>query len=341
MRMEGNSSKLARFWLLSILAFSLSLSIVFIFPSSISLSALLRGDLSSEELLIFWSLRLPRFLLAFFVGAGLSVAGVIFQASFRNPLASPYTLGVSGGAAFGAAFALQLFSMNWLGHSSFGLSGCALLGAALSMGVLFAGLSFSASLVSESMLLVGVVLNFFWGSLILFLQFLSDQSELFTLSRWFMGNLNVAGFHEVLWVGVTVVCCSAYLLTQGRALDLLSLGAEFAQSRGVSVQIKSAHLIGVASLVTAVVVSFAGPIGFVGIMIPHFVRRLFHLRHFPLLIGSFLLGGAFLALCDSVSRVLLFPIDLPVGILTAFLGAPFFIWILLFQRGYGGKGRPL
>jgi iron complex transport system permease protein len=179
------------------------------------------------------------------------------------------------------------------------------------------------------MLLAGVAVSFFFSSLILFLQYLSDFAQSFRILRWLMGGLEILGFDSVLSLFPIVLIGVAILSLLRHELDLLTTGDDLATSRGVAVKKVRALLFVITSLMVGGVVAVCGPIGFVGMMAPHICRLLTGWNHSHLLPATFLFGGAFLTLCDTLARTLIAPVEIPVGIITALLGGPFFIWLLL------------
>jgi iron complex transport system permease protein len=279
---------------------------------------------------VLWRLRIPRVAMAFLAGTALAASGMAFQAMFRNPLATPFTLGVSSGASLGASLCIH---QQWVfiiaGVSSVSMSAFA--GAVLSIAVVYlltARVSRAAS--TAAMLLAGVAVSFFFSSVILFLQYMSDFTRSFQMLRWVMGGLdNVVSFDDVLGVLPFAVtgCLIVWYLTH--ELNLLATGEEFAFSRGVEVNRTKLLLFFAVSLMTGAVVAVCGPIGFVGLMAPHICRLLVGPDHRVLLPATWLLGGVFLVVCDTAARTLMAPTELPVGILTALLGGPFFLWLLL------------
>lgn len=277
---------------------------------------------------IFWEIRVPRTLMAFLAGSGLSLAGMTFQAMFRNPLVEPFTLGVSSGAACGATVAIRLgWVFSILGISSVSLSAFvgALASLALVYGIAMAGKSFSTAV----LLLAGVAMSFFFWSLILFIQYLSDFSGSFRILRWLMGGVETVGFGAVLDVLPFVLSGSAVILCYSRELNMLSVGEDLAASRGVSVAPVRALLFAAATLMVGGVVALCGPIGFIGLIAPHIARLLIGSEHRYLAPATALFGGLFLLACDTVARLVIAPAELPVGVLTALLGGPFFVWLLL------------
>jgi len=277
---------------------------------------------------VLWKIRVPRSLLAFLAGAGLSLAGMTFQAMFRNPLVTPFTLGVSSGAAFGATLAIRL---GWV-FSIFGISSIsfsAFVGALGSL-LLVYGLSLSQRTFSTSILLLaGVAMSFFFWSLILFTQYLSDFTGSFRILRWLMGGVETVGYGAVLDVLPFVISGSAVILSYSRELNLLALGEDLAVSRGVAITSVRALLFTASTLMVGGVVAVCGPIGFVGMIAPHICRLLIGMEHRYLAPASFLFGGFFLVACDTIARLIIAPAELPVGVLTALLGGPFFVWLLL------------
>lgn len=277
---------------------------------------------------IVWMIRVPRVLLGLFAGASLSLAGMSFQAMFRNPLATPFTLGVSSGAALGTAIYIKIgLQWNVLGLS--GLIFAAFIGAGISILIVY-GLSKSFKDFSTyTMLLAGVAVNFFFSSLILFLQYLSDFTQLHRIIHWLMGGLEITGYQDVINMGIFFLIGSVIILLNRRELNLLVTGEEIALSRGVNVERTKTLLFITASLMVGAVVAFCGPIGFVGMMVPHICRLLIGFDHTYLAPASLLLGGVFLVLCDTFARTIIAPAEIPVGVITALLGGPFFVWLLI------------
>ncbi|MBN1591072.1 MAG: iron ABC transporter permease [Pirellulales bacterium] len=278
---------------------------------------------------VLWKIRLPRVAMAFLAGAGLATAGMAFQAMFRNPLATPFTLGVASGASLGSALAIHLgLTVCFLGISSVTLAAFA--GALLTI-VLVYGLTRSRQGFSTAtMLLAGVALSFSFSSLILFLQYLSDFTQTYRMLRWVMGGLDrIVSFVDVLDVVPFVVAGSLVVLYLTHELNLIATGEQLAASRGVEVERTKRILFVAASLMVGAVVAVCGPIGFVGLMAPHICRVIVGPDHRYLAPASWLFGGSFLVVCDAVARTAMAPAELPVGIITALLGGPFFLCLLL------------
>ena len=295
---------------------------------SISLEQILRSDPTAAS--IFWQLRLPRILLALLGGAALATSGLGFQTLFRNPLAEPYTLGVSSGAALGAVIALRFEGGQFLGLSLVGLASFA---GALGATALIVGLAMRRQGIQTStLLLAGVAVSLSCSAIILFLQYLADSTQTFRMVRWMMGGLSVVGYTEVLWLLPFVLGGSVALFVLRWELNLLLTGEELAASRGVDLARLRRYVLLATSLMIGALVAVAGPIGFVGLIVPHMLRRFVGHDHLYLVPACILGGGAFLTLCDAVGRTILSPAELPVGILTALLGGPFFLWLLVWRR---------
>jgi len=301
----------------------------FIGMTRVPLSALW-GDCDDGVLVnVFWRLRVPRVVMAFVAGAGLATAGMAFQAMFRNPLATPFTLGVASGASLGSALAIHLgLTACWLGISAVTLAafGGALLTIALVYGLTRLRQGFSTA----TMLLAGVALSFSFSSLILFLQYLSDFTQTYRMLRWVMGGLDrVVSFADVLGVLPAVVAGSLVVLYLTHELNLITTGEQLAASRGVEVERTKQILFVASSLMVGAVVAVCGPIGFVGLMAPHICRMIVGPDHRYLAPASWLFGGMFLVTCDAVARTGMAPAELPVGVITALLGGPFFLCLLV------------
>jgi iron complex transport system permease protein len=281
---------------------------------------------------IFFVARLPRTVAGALVGASLASAGVVLQALLRNPLASPFTLGVSAGASLGAILVLT-FSTS---ASIAGLPATPVASFAGSLGAVAIVYALATArhrgLSTDVLLLAGVTLNAFFSALILFVQFFADFSETFRTVRWLMGDLDVAGYGPVVGALPMLVVGFAAFARLPRALNLLTLGADSAATRGVDVVSAQRMAFFSASVMTGAAVSLGGPVGFVGIVVPHLVRLLVGADHRLVLPASALFGAAFLVACDVVARTVLSPLELPVGIVTAMIGGPFFLWLLIRKR---------
>ena len=284
--------------------------------------------------------RLPRVVLGFVAGAALAIAGMAFQALFRNALATPYTLGVSAGASFGAA----LYVKAGLTASIAGIPGyaiAALCGALLTIALVYGMGGAAVGFSPATLLLGGVAVSFLFTSLILTIQYLGDVTTSFRIGRWLLGGLEIVGFAPLLQLLPFVGIGLAVLLAIPRELDLLVVGEESAAARGVSVDVTRRLVFLASSLMVGGVVAVCGPIGFVGVIVPHVGRLLLGPRHRTLGPFCLLAGGAFLVICDTVGRIVVAPVEIPVGIITALIGVPFFLALLVqghlrLRRAHGG-----
>ena len=278
---------------------------------------------------IFFVARLPRAVAAALVGGTLASAGVVFQGLLRNPLATPYTLGISAGASLGAMVAITFGAALPVGS----VATASLAGAFIAVVIVYAlARARQHGLSTTVLLLAGVTLNAFFSALILFVQYLSDFAQTYRALRWLMGDLDVAGYAPILAALPMVAIAFGAFVWIARPLNLLSLGADAAGARGINVVRAQRIAFFSASLATGAAVSVGGPIGFVGIIVPHLVRLLVGADHRLVLPASIFFGAAFLTMCDALARTLLAPLELPVGIITALIGGPFFLWLLLRRR---------
>jgi len=283
------------------------------------------ASLSSQEELILFSVRLPRIIFAGIVGASLSLGGVVFQAMLRNPLADPYVLGISGGSALGAIAGIII------GASSFylGIPLLAFCGALVTVFLVFivAG-GTRGPLLDNSLLLSGVVVNAFFSAAILFFLSIVNSLELHSITFWLMGDLSRASIKEISLSAICLFTGFLIIYAQSRKLNLIVQGEETALHLGVNIERTKQLLLIVTSLITAVAVSMAGIIGFIGIMVPHMMRLVFGSDHRLLLPTAALFGASFLVIADTLARLVLAPAELPVGVITALCGAPYFIFLL-------------
>jgi iron complex transport system permease protein len=291
--------------------------------SPAELFAILCGDRSSPtHAAIVLKIRLPRALLAGLVGAALGASGGAFQAVLRNPLADPYILGVSGGAALGAVAVLTL------GYSSpLLLPVAAFIGAGGALFLVYwVAQAHQGS--SHTLILSGVMVGSLASALLLFLLWMSPADPVRSAVFWLAGNLNMVNPDWLPWASIWIGCAFVGLWRQSRALDLFTQGEEVAADLGLNVGSSRLLLFATAGALTAAAVAMAGLVGFVGLTVPHVVRLLWGASHRHLLPASALLGAAFLMLADALSRTLLAPAEIPVGVVTALIGAPFFLYLL-------------
>jgi iron complex transport system permease protein len=287
---------------------------------------------------ILFRTRLPRVLLGVAIGGGMAACGVVLQALLRNPLACPQMLGVSGGASLGGILGM-IFFPNWLLPVAGGLLGeiswvplAAFLGALLSMVLVYRFSLFHGRLHPYHLLLSGVIFNSFIAALIMFLNSIVDFYQAQGLLFWLMGSLSTRAYLTVAFIWAYVFLGFLWLWAKGLPLNLITLGEESAMQLGVETGALQRQIFVASSLMIGAMVSISGMIGFVGLMIPHVMRLIVGSDHRLLLPASFLAGGIFLAWADTLARILLAPAELPVGIVTAFFGGPFFL-LLLYREG--------
>lgn len=278
---------------------------------------------------IFFIARLPRTLAAALVGSSLAAAGVVFQGLLRNPLATPFTLGVSAGAALGAMLAITFgWAFHWGGVTAVPVS--SFVGSFGAVAVVYAlARARHLGLSTNVLLLAGVTMNAFFSALILFVQYFADFSETYRTLRWLMGDLDVSSYEPLFSALPLVLFAFVVFAWLARPLNLLSVGAETAATHGIDVVRAQRSAFFSASLATGAAVSVGGPVGFIGIIVPHLVRLLVGSDHRIVLPASALFGAAFLVACDVLARIVMPPIEMPVGIITAMIGGPFFLWLLV------------
>jgi len=297
-----------------------------------TLGLAIQGEVDTDAIgvsgVILLKVRFPRLMLAFLVGGSLAAVGVGLQALLRNPLAEPYVLGISSGAAFGATLGILLgLSGTVMGLSA--LPVWAFLGGLLSILVVYR-ISMTYRMLSvHTLLLAGVILNALFSALIMFVVSIADPSRAFKMMMWLMGTLTAPEWATVMWLGVFLGLGGALLFGMARPLNILTMGEETARALGVEIQRTKKLIFIVAALMTGAVVSIAGLIGFVGMVVPHAVRMIVGADHRLLLPASALVGGMFLMVADTVARTVLTPTELPVGVVTALIGGPIFIYLLV------------
>jgi iron complex transport system permease protein len=293
----------------------------------ISISSILHND---DLGFIFWTIRLPRTLVALFAGGGLAVAGMIYQAIFRNPLADPFTLGVSSGASLGAALCI----VAGVGGAAFGMSMVtlgALAGAVASILVIYT-FAWSKESNSSTLLLAGVIVATVCSGFIMFLSFIGGLHQSFQILRWIMGGVDGVSYPLFILMIIPLFAFFVITGTLMPQLDQFLTGDNIAHSRGVNIRASRNLFIIVTALAVGSIVAVCGPIGFIGILAPHACRMVIPgVRHRFLSACSFLLGGSFLVIADTLARSIAPPSEIPVGIITAMLGGPFFL-IVLFRK---------
>jgi iron complex transport system permease protein len=293
-------------------------------PLTETLRTLLHPDRGGISHTLIWELRLPRILTAGAVGASLAVCGVVFQAILRNPLAEPYTLGVSGGGALGAVIAILL------GLGGFSMAMLCFAGCLLSIGVVL-GAAYARNFTNSMLILSGVIMSFIFSSAVMFIFSVASSREVHASILWLMGSLSAPP------EGSGTMLLALFPLVPGfflfaKDLNLLSLGDEASYQLGLDAKKAKGLLLLAASLVTGACVAVSGVIAFIGLIIPHFARKLTGADHRFLLPASMLAGGGFLILSDSLSQLIIRPMELPVGVITGMVGGVFFVLYLLRAR---------
>lgn len=274
-------------------------------------------------------IRLPRVILAIVAGCGLACSGCVFQGILRNPLADPFTLGISGGAAFGASigFCLGIIKLSWIFLPLLGFCG-----AILSVGLVYI-LNMKKEFDSNSMILSGVVVSYIFSSAVMLVFSISSSDQLYSAFMWLMGNLSF--FDERLLpmvtilvvIGVIILCCL------GNVINIISLGNDKSTSLGINTSRAVKYIFLLSSLITACIVSCCGVIGFVGLMIPHITRKFVGNNNKVLMPFSAVIGSIFLLICDTVSRTVIAPVEIPIGVITSIVGGIFFVFLLLRKSG--------
>ncbi|MEA3384265.1 MAG: iron ABC transporter permease [Campylobacterota bacterium] len=305
----------------------ISMLIIFISPFfgqiDISIDNIL--DINKMDHQIFWEIRLPRTILAFAIGSILALSGLIFQTIFRNPMSTPFTLGVASGATLFTAIAIVL------GFASY-ISLFAFIGAMLTIVLLFIIASRFDGVQTSSLLLVGIALSFFYSACLMVLFFVSNLQESYEIVRFTMGSLDIVGFSDVYMV----VLASFFILVLVKyyqyPIKLLLTSYEFAMLKGVDIKKTNYILLLGVSIVVAICVSITGPIGFIGLIVPHIIKTMYKKSADKLIMPIFFYGGIFLVLCDMVARNTGSVSDIPIGVVTSFLGAPFFIYLIISRK---------
>jgi iron complex transport system permease protein len=295
------------------------------------LAALTSGEVDMHRDIVL-QLRLPRTLLGVLVGGGLALAGATFQALLRNPLAEPYILGISGGASVGA---VAVIALGWAGFGSWSLPLATFAGALLAIMLVFrVATATGRAMDVRVLLLAGVVVAAFFSACIAFILSISSALTVQRVVLWSMGSLARASWQSVLVAAVYTLPAAVVLIGLARPLNLMAIGEETAHYLGADVEgVKRTALV-IAALITAAGVAVAGVIGFVGLVVPHAIRLLIGSDHRALLPLSFLGGAAFLTLADLIARLALDPIEIPIGVVTAFVGVP--IFLVLLRRSLAG-----
>lgn len=301
------------------------------------LGQLVQPDWSDTTATIIIKVRLPRIILGMFVGAALSVAGAAFQGLMRNPLADPFTIGVSSGAAVGAALVTVLgFTGVFLGQMLQPLA--AFTGGLLTLLAVYRLALIGGRMAVETLILAGVVVSAFMSAILSFLIAMADES-VHQIIFWLMGSLSLRGWEHFLYMLPLLLFGLGLIWACSKELNLFSLGEESAAHMGVEVEKTKKILLFAGALVTGIAVSLSGTIAFVGLIIPHLVRMTIGPDHRVLIPASAVVGGIYLVWADTIARTVLAPVELPVGVVTAFLGVPFFAYLLRVRHMNRGIGR--
>lgn len=298
----------------------------YISPANIISYIFNRSSVNNSTAIIIKEIRLPRILLSFLVGAGLAAAGTVFQAIIRNPMVDPYVIGISAGAGTGVMTALFL----GIEFTLFNLSSVpafAFLGAVLTVFIVYQLAKVGNKLPVLTFLLAGVAMSFILNSLMSFLMVLRTEN-LQQLVYWLMGSLAGASWLDIKMILPYFLLALIVIVFYLKDLNILLLGEESASHLGLNVERTKIILLGAASLLTAAVVSVSGSIGFIGLVIPHIVRLIIGPDHRKLVPLTLIFGGGFLLVADTIARTILAPMELPVGIITALAGGPYFIYLL-------------
>ncbi|HMV56942.1 MAG TPA: iron ABC transporter permease [Nitrospira sp.] len=280
---------------------------------------------------ILLQVRLPRVLLGFLVGSCLAAVGVSLQALLRNPLADPYVLGVSSGAALGVAIAV-LFGIGTTVLALSLLPVCGFAGSLVALLVIYRMAASYERLPIHSVLLAGVILNAIFSALIMFITSIMEPNRSFGMMAWLMGSLTAPAYPVLIALSVYLLVGLVLLGKHVRVLDILALGEEPARSLGINTERTKRVIFLLSALMTGAVVSFSGMIGFIGMIIPHAVRLVVGADHRLLLPASTLVGGMFLMVADTMARTLFVPSEVPVGVITALAGGPFFVYLLVWRK---------
>ncbi|HNP83898.1 MAG TPA: iron ABC transporter permease [Nitrospira sp.] len=289
------------------------------------------NDVLKTTNVILLQVRLPRVFLGFLVGVCLASVGVALQALLRNPLADPYVLGVSSGAALGVAVAV-LFGIGTTVLAFSLLPVCGFLGGLVALLVVYRMASTYDRLPIHSVLLAGVILNAIFSALIMFITSIMEPNRSFGMMAWLMGSLTAPAYPALAALSVYLLAGLFLLFKQVRVLNILALGEEPARSLGIDIERAKRVIFLVSALLTGAVVSVSGMIGFIGMIIPHAVRLVIGADHRLLLPASALVGGIFLMVADTMARTFFVPSEVPVGIITALAGGPFFVYLLVWRK---------
>jgi iron complex transport system permease protein len=290
----------------------------------ISLARVLRHKAPDYDILV--QLRISRTLLALVAGGALSLAGALFQAMLRDALATPYTLGISAGASLGA---VAVIAMGWETFFGIPITWVGAIVGAFAVLALVIGGGFKRRQISAfSLLLTGIAINSVCAAFIIILSGLAGMSRSFSIARWLIGSVDATSYSSLAVLAVVVAIAASFILAQARSWNLLAVGERWAASRGVRVGrlLGTGYVAG--SVLVAGAIALTGPIGFVGLIVPHLVRSRISPDHRILLPCVFFFGGALLAFCDALGRIIMPPAEIPAGAVLALIGGPYLVWVI-------------
>jgi len=283
------------------------------------------SDTSSVKYQIFWDIRVPKVILAFLTGGILSLGGLIFQSIFKNPMGTPFTLGVASGATLFTAIGIVLGFVSFISFFAF-------IGALFTIVILFFITNSLKTIQTTTLLLIGIALSFFYSACLMVMFFISDLSQSYEIVRFTMGSLDTVGFNDVYLLSFGGFFMLLVILKYKKELKLLLISNDFAQLKGIDVQKINYILLFVVSIAVGICVSITGPIGFIGLIVPHILKNIYKISSDKLIIPVFFYGGIFLVFCDLLARNLGGTSDIPIGVVTSFLGAPFFIYLIIKRK---------
>ena len=286
---------------------------------------------------ILWDIRVPRIFTAFIVGAGLTLCGILMQALTKNPLADPYVLGISHGASAGAVSVIMYGYLSFLG--GYGTMAGAFAGAVISIALALKIASIRNKVTATQLVLAGIAVSALFGAITNFMIYYTKtgSDKVKTATYWMMGSLNGSSWDKLKYATIAFILCLILISIMAKSLDVLLLGDDVAVTVGVDTDKIKMSIIIIATLLTGIIVSISGTIGFVGLTIPHITRSIVGTKHKRLIPASVLVGGTFLVIADIISRVIVAPEELPIGVVSAFFGAPFFLYLIRKSHGkFGG-----
>jgi iron complex transport system permease protein len=313
------------------LLYLISFLIIFVSPFLGEINIDLKDIFSLEEHLkvVFWDLRVPRTILAFFVGSILAISGLIFQIIFKNDLITPYTLGIASGTTLFSAIFIVFFPLFPLVFGSvFGSLFTVLVLFLISKNIYKKSIQNSRN----SILLIGIALSFFYSSALMLLFFLSNLQESYSIVRFTLGSLDIFGFFPAYVLMLTAFLMIVFIYKMKNSINLLLISNDTAFLKGLNIDKITLLILTFITICVGITISFTGPIGFVGLVIPHIVKLIYKKSATKLFLPNIFFGGVFLVFCDLVSRLLPTSSTLPIGVVTAFVGAPFFVYLLVRKR---------